>query len=57
MTDIKQGTELVTAAQTQDNIAVKAARRREALSPELREVLHMLKSLEAELDARQATAR
>jgi hypothetical protein len=57
MTDIKQETELVTAAQTKDGIAVKAVRRKEALSPELREVLHMLKSLEAELDARQAAAR
>jgi hypothetical protein len=57
MTDIMQETISVTAAQTQDPIAVKAARRKAALSPELREVLHMLKSLEAELDARQATAR
>jgi hypothetical protein len=57
MTDIRQETERVTAAQTQDDIAVKSVRRKKALSPELREVLHMLKSLEAELDARKATAR
>ena len=57
MTDIMQETIPVTAAQTPDPIAVKAARRKAALSPELREVLHMLKSLEAELDARQAKPR
>jgi hypothetical protein len=57
MTDIMQETISVTAAQTQDPIAVKAARRKVALSPELREVLHMLNSLEAELGARKPAAR
>lgn len=36
---------------------VKVADRRKALSPELREVLNMLKSLEAELGSRQAPSR
>jgi hypothetical protein len=52
-----QETTSVTAAQTQNSTVVKPASRKPVLSPELREVLHMLKSLEAELDARQATAR
>jgi predicted trehalose synthase len=34
-----------------------AAERRKALSPELREVLHMLRSLEAEFGTRQAQSR
>jgi hypothetical protein len=36
---------------------LKPADRTKALSPELREVLHMLKSLEAEFGTRQATSR
>ncbi len=42
--------------QAQDNKA-KSVDRRKALSPELREVLHMLSSLEAELSAKQAASR
>ncbi len=57
MTNNMQDTQPVTAAQPQNSRAMKAAQRRAALSPELREVLHMLKSLEAELDARQTTSR
>lgn len=34
-----------------------ASDRRKALSPELREVLHMLKSLETEFGTREATPR
>jgi hypothetical protein len=52
-----QETLSVTPAQSQNSTAVKPAPRKPVLSPELREVLHMLKSLEAELEARQATAR
>lgn len=57
MTNTMQDTQPVTAAQPQNASALKIAARKSALSPELREVLHMLKSLEAELEARQTTAR
>jgi len=57
MTANMQDAEPVTAAQPQNAHAMKIASRKSALSPELREVLHMLKSLEAELEARQTTAR
>jgi hypothetical protein len=43
--------------QTKESKVTSAERRKAALSPELREVLHMLKSLETELDTRQAPAR
>jgi hypothetical protein len=56
MTTSKQDTDPVTKVQAQAPKAT-AARHNAALSPELREVLHMLKSLEAELDSRQAAAR
>lgn len=45
---------MTTAAPTPKAIPLKPSPRKALLSPELREVLHMLKSLEAELDARQA---
>jgi hypothetical protein len=48
------GQDPMTKAQA---IKAKSDARRKALSPELREVLHMLKSLEAELDARQSSTR
>lgn len=47
--------EPVSMAQTQES-KTAAARRKATLSPELAEVLRMLKSLEAELDNRQAPA-
>jgi hypothetical protein len=53
----EQETGPVTVPQTKEAKTTSAERRKSALSPELREVLHMLKSLEAELDPRQATAR
>lgn len=56
MTSSKQDTDPVTTVQAQLPKS-EAARRKAALSPELREVLHMLKSLEAELETRQSTAR
>jgi hypothetical protein len=56
MTIKQEDTGPVTVAQTQEPKALQAERRKAALSPELREVLHMLKSLE-ELDERQPAAR
>ena len=47
----------MTVPQDQQSKAAQATKRRAALSPELREVLHMLKSLEAELAERQPTVR
>ncbi len=47
----------MTVPQTKEAKITSAERRKAALSPELREVLHMLKSLEAELDTRQGSAR
>lgn len=47
----------VTVSQTKESKVSSADRRKAALSPELREVLHMLKSLEVELAARQSSAR
>jgi hypothetical protein len=53
----EQETGPVTVPPTKEAKLISAERRKAALSPELREVLHMLKSLEAELDTRQSTAR
>jgi len=47
----------VTPSQTKAPKEAPADRRKAVLSPELSEVLHMLKSLEAELATRQASAR
>jgi hypothetical protein len=47
----------VTASQTQKSEAHSLKRRKSALSPELREVLHMLKSLETEFDERRFPER
>ena len=47
----------MTVRQTKDVRMTPAERRKAALSPEVSEVLHMLKSLEAELDSRQVPAR
>ncbi len=47
----------MTVSQNQQSKAVQAERRKMALSPEVRELLHMLKSLEAELAERQPSAR
>jgi hypothetical protein len=46
----------VTRSQTKAPKLSPADKRKAALSPELREVLHMLKSLEAELATRQASS-
>lgn len=43
-------------SQNQQPKAAQVDRRKTALSPELREVLHMLKALEAELAERQLAA-
>lgn len=52
----QQGTEALTVSQNQQPKAAQVDRRKTALSPELREVLHMLKALEAELAERQLAA-
>ena len=44
-------------SQTQKTEAPSHKRRKSALSPELREVLHMLKSLENEFDGQRASER
>ena len=44
-------------SQTQKPEAPSHKRRKAALSPELREVLHMLKSLETEFDGRRTSER
>lgn len=46
-----------SAAMAQAQEKAKLGDRRKALSPELREVLNMLSSLEAELSAKQAASR
>jgi hypothetical protein len=57
MTTRNQETPSVTVSQTKEPKVSAAERRKAALSPELREVLHMLKSLETELDARRLASR
>jgi hypothetical protein len=47
----------VTVPQIKEAKMTSAERRKATLSPELREVLHMLKSLETELDSRQSSTR
>jgi hypothetical protein len=47
----------VSVSQTPETKTAQANNRKTELSPELREFMHMLKSLETELAARQPTAR
>lgn len=47
----------VTVSKTPQLKAGSAERRKTTLSPELREVLHMLKSLETEFDAGRPSGR
>lgn len=56
MTAANQEQGSAAMSQAQESKA-KPAGRRKALSPELREVLNMLSSLEAELSAKQAASR
>jgi hypothetical protein len=44
-------------SQDKEQKATRAERRKAALSPDVSEVLHMLKSLEAELATRQSSTR
>lgn len=47
----------MTVSKTPEAKTTSAERRKAALSPELREVLHMLKSLETEFDAGRPSGR
>jgi hypothetical protein len=57
MTISNQEASPVTPSQTQKPEAPSQKRRKSALSPELREVLHMLKSLETEFDGQRVSKR
>ena len=57
MTISNQEAPPVTVSPTQKPEAPSMKRRKAALSPELREVLHMLKSLETEFDERRIGER
>jgi hypothetical protein len=57
MTVEKQNTGPVSVSQNQQPKAIQADVRKAALSPELREFMHMLKSLETELAVKPPSAR